>query len=284
MIDWPIIQIFRENYSEVVADLEDSNAARIEVQFSKLAQSNQPTALLIKALYDIGTYLSKHAHKNNINISSTCLPCLAHYPSLTLACGHRFCQDCVRSFGHHIGGAEFRLTHCMLCGIPNNAPIYIKPVAAGLRILKLSGGIRCAANLALALKQLEQALESPLYLHFDLVIGVGIGRILARTMFCEDGRIKDFLLQFSNRKKFSQGGWQPSRDPHLKTGSGNTPVAELPNHRLTILADWYVLSSYLSTFLNAPEAVLIKSTQFAVCGQSFMAGIENRCESAIQRC
>lgn len=161
---------------------------------------------------------------------SICLPCLTHHPSLILTCGHRFCRQCVQELSHHLSGAEVQLARCFLCCVANDAPIYIKPVAAGLRVLKLSSGIRDTASLTKAVKRLEQALGCPLYLHFDLVIGIGMGKILAQAMFSKDGKIKDFLPSASDSNKWEN--WQLAGTPDLEG------TIELPSNRLTILADW----------------------------------------------
>lgn len=242
MVVWPTEQIFEENYSEVVGSLATSDQKRVRESFNNLARSSHPTELLANTLSKIGNDISQHKHKKHaVDISSTCLPCLTHLSSFTLTCGHGFCRQCVQKFGQHLGGADFQLNHCILCGVANSMPICIKPTAAGLRILKLNGGIRDAAKIFQALKQLQQALDGPLGLHVDLVIANDdIGKSLVHTMFCTDGRTRDLLLSVSRLNKERREAWQPARDPKLQGR------AELPNNRLTILAGWYVLHLHVN--------------------------------------
>lgn len=186
--------------------------------------------LFISTLSDIGSHLSQHHQSIDPSI---CLPCLTGHPSLTLTCGHHFCQRCVQRFGRHLGGAEFQLSQCVLCHVANHAPIYIRPSTAGLRILKLESRNWDVVRLAQTIRRLERLLDGPLYMQFDLVIGTGLGKVLAQTMFSEERRVRDVLLHISQFKQNLQECWRLIRHSRPEAGK------ELRSNRLTILADWY---------------------------------------------
>lgn len=75
---------------------------------------------------------------------STCFSCLFEPPEHALPCGHILCTPCLRAYGHPRGKTIIELDGCPYESV--NRPsrhgfwkVYLKPDAAGIRILTLDG-------------------------------------------------------------------------------------------------------------------------------------------------
>ena len=109
----------------------------------------------------------------------TCLSCIRRTPEHVLSCGHALCDTCVRIFGAHIPGSEYRyqVVECILCGLGTMTKT-LKPPTAGARILSIDGGgVRGVVPLEfLAMLQSTVGPICAIQDLFDLAVGTSSGR------------------------------------------------------------------------------------------------------------
>ena len=75
---------------------------------------------------------------------STCFSCLVEPPEHALPCGHVICTPCVRAYGHSRGRTVVEIDRCPLELLKRRSRygsrrVFLKPDAAGIRILTLDG-------------------------------------------------------------------------------------------------------------------------------------------------
>ena len=108
----------------------------------------------------------------------TCLSCIRRTPEHVLSCGHALCDTCVRIFGAHVPGSEYRYqVECTLCGFGTETKT-ITPPTAGARILSLEGG-GGRGPVPLEFLAMLQSTVGPICAIqdlFDLAVGTSSGR------------------------------------------------------------------------------------------------------------
>jgi hypothetical protein len=109
----------------------------------------------------------------------TCLCCIRRSPEHVLACGHAFCDICIRIFGTTQCSIEshFTLHVCVLCNHQVSSTVVLKPATAGIRILSIDGGgVRGVIPLEF-LQLIQDALgpKCPIQEFFDLAFGTSAG-------------------------------------------------------------------------------------------------------------
>ncbi|ORY05071.1 hypothetical protein BCR34DRAFT_572302 [Clohesyomyces aquaticus] len=120
-----------------------------------------------------------------LKYTSFCICCLLNAPETTLPCGHMLCRHCVMAFGRERGRM---IVEVLECPLETNSyircqprSVYLKPVAAGVRVLALEdGGIRSIIQVEV-LKLIERELRGklPMQCFFDMIVGKGTGGALA---------------------------------------------------------------------------------------------------------
>ena len=75
---------------------------------------------------------------------STCFCCLFEPPEHALPCGHVLCTPCLRAYGHARGRTVVEIDGCPLESLNRRSRygfwrVFLKPDAAGIRILTLDG-------------------------------------------------------------------------------------------------------------------------------------------------
>lgn len=75
---------------------------------------------------------------------TTCLSCLFEPPEHALSCGHVLCTSCLRAYGHSRGRTAVEIQGCPMEQSNRRLKyrswrVFLKPDAAGLRILTLDG-------------------------------------------------------------------------------------------------------------------------------------------------
>ena len=72
---------------------------------------------------------------------SICLSCLMHLPEHALPCGHILCTHCLQAYGNHLEKDVIEIASCPLHfdSYFRSWRIYLKPQAAGVRVLSLDG-------------------------------------------------------------------------------------------------------------------------------------------------
>ncbi|KAM0796183.1 acyl transferase/acyl hydrolase/lysophospholipase [Usnea florida] len=132
--------------------------------------------------------------------NTCCLCCLMEVAETCLPCGHVLCAKCVENFG----SAEELKIQIDNCPLHEHLPwttaptLYLKPPAAGLRVLTLDGGgIRGITQLVI-LQQLERQLGGaiPIQSFFDLVVGTSIGGIIASGLIANGWSTDKCIGQF----------------------------------------------------------------------------------------
>lgn len=151
-----------------------------------------------------------------------------------LTCGHRLCDHCIRVYCRSSEHSYFDLPNCLLCGREVEELIYVKPSAAGLRILRLSGGIRDATNIAHVLQSLRYLVRAPLHEHFDVVLASGIGIFFAIMIFGKKSSIEDCMYHIPNIKHARIKTWGFSFGSRLKFER-----KELQSNKVSILQERY---------------------------------------------
>lgn len=170
----------------------------------------------------------------SLAIGTICRRCFTEDPQFKLSCSHRFCQPCVIDMSDQSSSAHRDLPFCKICNALNNHDIITRPPTAGLRILKINAIDRKEYNLAEdMLRVLKDHLLSPLFLHFDLVIGSEeFGRHLVYKYFCSDQVKKGISVD------------HPSKDMPERL--------DLQSNKVIVLTDWYVqVSSFPVALLSA---------------------------------
>ena len=167
----------------------------VQAEFVRLASSSRPNS----PADPLGSgMLQQH------QAPSTCFPCLARIPSITLTCGHRLCDTCAEKHG-----LSSFLESCPVCSAANQVSFYAKPAAAGVRVLRVGGELEHAAEVAIMLKNLRSQLSGPLHHYFDIVFCSGVGIFFAIMLFCQNASIEDCMyhLKSLNRLKVRRNGF-----------------------------------------------------------------------------
>lgn len=133
---------------------------------------------------------------------TACYSCLIKPPEHALPCGHVLCTPCVQAFGTARGHCIVELTYCPLHHTESlfhsRWPVFIKPPAAGIRILSLDGGgIRGIVEL-ITLRKIEDALGAGLKIQsfFDLIVGTSTGGIIGLGLGAHGWTIRKCISQF----------------------------------------------------------------------------------------
>lgn len=140
-----------------------------------------------------------------------CLSCLAHRPHAALSCGHRVCDWCVQRHGGPHG-----LNKCLVCGVDQANSLQAKPRSAGARILSLQGAVEDAPAIARCLRSLRSELRSPLWQHFDLVVGDGVGLFFVLMLFCKQASVADCQHHLGNLKSAKLRASEFNFGPNLR--------------------------------------------------------------------
>ncbi|KAL9047302.1 MAG: hypothetical protein Q9214_000088 [Letrouitia sp. 1 TL-2023] len=137
---------------------------------------------------------------------STCFSCLFEPPEHALPCGHIICTPCLHAYGRDVGRTMVEIDGCPL--EIHSRPryqvwkVFMKPAAAGIRILTLDGGgIRGIVELEI-LRQLERALGGRINIQcfFDLIVG---------TRY-ETRPLQEALISAYSEDEFLFGGPRPN--------------------------------------------------------------------------
>lgn len=138
------------------------------------------------------------------NSHTACFCCLFEAPEHALPCGHIICETCARIYGQLQAGnpTEIEMFGCPIDGTPfgpgSTWKLYIKPKAAGVRVLTLDGGgIRGIVELEI-LRQIEQSLgvQIPVQAFFDLIVGTSTGGIIALGLGAMNWTVSECIEQF----------------------------------------------------------------------------------------
>ncbi|KAF2193812.1 hypothetical protein K469DRAFT_243687 [Zopfia rhizophila CBS 207.26] len=144
-----------------------------------------------------GGVRSVHSH-------SVCFCCLFEPPEHCLPCGHILCTACIRTYGRFKSANVIEMYECPLetntAGRYRPWTIYLRPEAAGLRVLSLdSGGIRNIIQLEL-LRLIERQLNGklPIQSFFDLMVGSGTGGVIALGLGTRNWSVEECIEHFEN--------------------------------------------------------------------------------------
>jgi hypothetical protein len=149
--------------------------------------------------YVLAFFFRNRSRENirEFNSHSVCLCCLFGYPEVILPCGHALCMLCAKAYGRVRAKQMLEIHECPL---EANAPgrceslyTYLKPSAAGFRILALDGGgFRSIVQLEI-LQMLEYELggKIPIQYFFDLIVGKGAGGLVALGLAARNWSISE---------------------------------------------------------------------------------------------
>lgn len=139
--------------------------------------------------------------------NTTCFGCLMAIPEVPLACGHAFCNDCVKEHGDASNDLAMFFRCCPLHPLePFNSEweVSLKPEFAGVRILTLDGGgMRGIVELEI-LRAIENRLNPgdrrmafiPIQRFFDLIVGTSTGGIVALGLTVRNWTVDQCISEF----------------------------------------------------------------------------------------
>lgn len=191
---FPPGEVFDRLYLPFLLDIQfrqsalDDLASLVKTEFLEL------NANLTKSPYQCRPLASRHGVLQQGHAPGSCFTCLAHVPSNTLTCGHRLCDTCILKSCHP-------LHKCSLCARVNEVSFHPKPATAGVRILRLSGQVSDAREIALLLKALRSQLSGSLPYYFDLVLCSGVGAFFAVMMLWNGASIEDCMYHIAHLHK-----------------------------------------------------------------------------------
>jgi hypothetical protein len=142
------------------------------------------------------------AFMRRMHCIATCLGCLLLPPSVLLACGHTFCETCVKEIvGQHPSREIHELDSiiCAFCSYEMAFSPRLLPDRAGYRILSLDGGgVRGIAQICLLAAIEQQCFGIPIAHLFDFIIGTSIGGHIALALASKDppSTVEDLKLEF----------------------------------------------------------------------------------------
>jgi hypothetical protein len=154
---------------------------------------------LIYAQYNNGTnsasqthlamLTTHHRHLADIKSHRSCFCCFMRMPEKVLACGHAFCDSCIKIFGRR--SLLERNTHefpqCVLCGVYCKDSVYrFVPPTAGIRMLTIDGGGVKGVVPLMYLQYLDKSLAPigcAVREYFDFVCGTSAGNTDGSTTF-----------------------------------------------------------------------------------------------------
>jgi hypothetical protein len=179
---FPSEAVFAQFYGPLLQQLESKQihdlAISIRAEFLRLAAAGAATP----------PDPTPHYGELQRRSPSSCLACLANVPSNALTCGHRLCDVCILRQPR-----PDLLRKCPFCAQANDVSFHPKPTAAGVRVLRLGGGLKDARETGLILKELRYYVCGPLRCHFDLVLCSGIGIFFGVMMFCQGASVEDCI-------------------------------------------------------------------------------------------
>ncbi|KAK9417273.1 putative PNPLA domain-containing protein [Seiridium unicorne] len=141
--------------------------------------------------------------KSHASLSShtACFCCLFGQAEHFLPCGHVLCTECLRTYGESGSVHTIKIVGCPMEEISGRREdawiVYLKPHAAGVRVLTLDGGgIRGIVELEV-LNQIEEALGGVAIQHFfDLMVGTSTGGLVALGLGPMQWRVSECIEQF----------------------------------------------------------------------------------------
>ncbi|CAI6336998.1 unnamed protein product [Periconia digitata] len=142
----------------------------------------------------------------------SCFCCLMRMPEKSMACGHAFCDACIKTHGTRSLFEKNTYIHsaCLLCGVsyPNSIFRFVPPTA-GIRVLTVDGGgVRGIIPLVF-LKHIEQLMHNfdcSIKDYFDYVCGTSAGGLVVIGIFLLQWDTVQSIQQFDDvaRKTFKQ--------------------------------------------------------------------------------
>jgi hypothetical protein len=125
------------------------------------------------------------AHLVDFKSHRSCFCCFMRMPEKVLACGHAFCDPCIKIFGTRSPSEKntYELSECMMCGVYHQNTVFrFVPPTAGIRMLSVDGGgIRGVVPL-MYLHHLEESMSflgCSIRDHFDFICGTSAGKLIS---------------------------------------------------------------------------------------------------------
>ena len=170
-----------------------------------------------------------------LHSDDTCFCCLRRRPRFGLPCGHCFCENCVKIFGHQSMADPwtFDIDKCFLCSVKMvDIHIKLKPETASVRVLSIDGGgTRGRVPLEfIGVLQDRLQLPFPIQYNFDIVYGTSsgmslftsvicgtnsVGAIIASALCVNGWTVKDCIASFENLSRLAFRPRRPCGIPVL---------------------------------------------------------------------
>lgn len=135
------VESFQETFRYLVFTFLKHLLGELQKNVSKSKTEEQVAAQIhkfkvIKPFYE---HISQGGTPGLIS-HSTCFACLMASPEHALPCGHIICTPCLLAYGQRLDRDEIEITSCPLhSGRVSRWIVYLKPDAAGVRVLSLDG-------------------------------------------------------------------------------------------------------------------------------------------------
>ena len=163
-------------------DVQSKFVANVLEEFSAIFMQYNNGLLPAKVIHH--QVLSTHGpHLADLKSHKSCFCCFMRMPEKVLACGHAFCDSCIRIFGKRsfLEKNTYELAACMLCSARcENFIFRFVPPTAGIRMLSVDGGGIKGVVPLMYLQHLDDTL-APLGCairdYFDFVCGTSAGKL-----------------------------------------------------------------------------------------------------------
>lgn len=160
--------------------------------------------------------------------NTTCLCCIVRKPNHALSCGHSLCEYCLKlnSSTTVEDSWNFEVDKCPLCHAKNSVPHSTKPYTAGIRALTIDGGTLEDMNILNSLEQRLNPVGVDISECFDIVIGSGLGALIALELFCKESTVEQSLRRLKKEKNL----WITSKSLNSRFSQTSTILNHRPTH------------------------------------------------------
>lgn len=203
---------YQETFRYLVFEALEKLLAKLRVRIEK--DPSLPEEKIAAQLHRDSVMLHFYKHIDDVRNKSlvshsTCFSCLMGAPQHALPCGHVLCTACLAAYGTQEKDA-IEISSCPMHVDTTfrSWKIYLKPEAAGVRVLTLDGGgVRAIVALEI-LRLIEQTWGNQMRIQdfFDLIVGTSTGGLVALGLVSMDWSVDQCIHEFQSicRQSFAR--------------------------------------------------------------------------------
>jgi predicted acylesterase/phospholipase RssA len=195
-----------ESFQEVFRFLVFTFLKELLGELRKTKFTSQPEDKVAAQIHKTQVMRPFYTHVNRgmppiLGSHSACFCCLMASPEHALPCGHVLCTACLIAYGQREERDAIEITSCPLhSGRTFRWMVFLKPEAAGVRVLTLDGGgIRGIVELEI-LRLIENVWGGGLRIQdfFDLIVGTSTGGLIALGLAAKDWTVENCIYHFTD--------------------------------------------------------------------------------------